>query len=94
MCRRLQGTGRSRIECTVITPNSNISVANRNELKVTVVVDKITEKEISVKAEFDGELEENLSLGNEELSRQRLLSRGRNGVNSISHAIVKTDIPN
>lgn len=90
---QITGDGENRIECTVITPNSNISVANRNELKVTVVVDKITEKEISVKAEFDGELEENLSLGNEELSPSKIVVKGpKSEVNSISHAIVKTDI--
>lgn len=89
----ITGDGENRIDCTVITPNTNISVANRNELKVTVVVDKITEKEIPVNVEFEGELGENLSLGEKELSPSKITVKGpKSEINSISHALVKTDI--
>lgn len=85
--------GENRIICSVVTPNADITVMNPNDMKATVVVDKIIEKNIDIKHEMLGTLEEGLSLGLPELQAITAKVKGPSTeINAISHGLISHDI--
>ncbi len=90
---QISGDGENRILCTVNTPDSEITVVNRSELIATVRVDKITERQFEILTDTTGQLEENLRIGDIELSQQTVTVRGPTvEISSISHAIVSVPL--
>ena len=73
----ISGDGETTIQCEVNTPYSDdITVTNRNQLKITVVVDKIIDKEVDVRLEYSGSPAAGLKLGEGHLNTDTILVRG------------------
>ncbi|MBR6741077.1 MAG: hypothetical protein IKM04_08440 [Clostridia bacterium] len=73
----ISGDGENVIQCEVNTPYSeDIVVTNKNQLKITVVVDKIIDKEVDVRLEYSGSLANGLKLGEGRLETETIMVRG------------------
>lgn len=87
--------GENIVYCTTPSLNSDITVINKSNLKVTVVADTYKEKEIQVYCAVKGtdKLGDNLSAGTPEPVPATVTVKGaQTEVNSISHALATVDV--
>lgn len=91
---QISGDGENVIQCEVSTPYSeDITVTNRSDLKITVAVDKIIDKEVEVRLEYTGSLAQNLKLGTGTLDADRITVRGpQSEVSKIWYAKAVADL--
>ncbi len=86
----ISSSGEVRVPCAVNLPDSSVSVTNSSDLRITLLVDKMTTKEIPVVPEMHGSLDESLRLGQVTVLQDSVTVRGSaSALASISRAVVR-----
>lgn len=89
----IEEAGNHNIDCTVRLPNSNLQLANKDQLYLNLFIDSIVEVEVPVIAEITGNAADGCSLGAAKLSPSTVLISGPSSeLRNLSHAqvVIKT----
>ena len=89
---RIAKAGTTSLNCTVVPPDSTLTVENLSDIRVQVNVDALITAQIPVKLEFKTELTENEIVGTTSVSPETITVRGAESeLSGISFALVSPE---
>jgi len=89
---RIARAGTASLNCTVVPPDSTLTVENLSDIRVQIDVDALITAQIPVKLEYQTELTENEIVGTTSVSPETITVRGAESeLSGISYALVSPE---